>query len=107
METSYSALMPPMSTTMCFLDAIAFPPIPCGHIVPDSGGESPYARRGFPHIWSCLACLAGMYYNSDMKTITVRLPDKLAAELEAESRRREVSKSEVVRERLRRDLNNT
>lgn len=35
-----------------------------------------------------------------MKTITVRLPDDLAAELEAESRKRGVSKSDIIRERL-------
>ncbi|MGQ0702972.1 MAG: ribbon-helix-helix protein, CopG family [Gemmatimonadales bacterium] len=35
-----------------------------------------------------------------MKTLTVRLPEALVAELEAESRRRRVSKSDVVRERL-------
>lgn len=35
-----------------------------------------------------------------MKTIVVRLPDLLAAEIEAESRKRRVSKSDVVRERL-------
>ena len=35
-----------------------------------------------------------------MKTLTVRLPDPLAAQIEAESRRRKVSKSDVVRERL-------
>lgn len=35
-----------------------------------------------------------------MKTITVRLPESLVAEIEAESRRRRVSKSDVVRERL-------
>ena len=35
-----------------------------------------------------------------MKTLTVRLPDVLAAEIEAESRRRQRSKSDVVRERL-------
>ena len=37
-----------------------------------------------------------------MKTINVRLPDPLAAEIEAESRTRRVSKSDVVRERLER-----
>ena len=37
-----------------------------------------------------------------MKTLTVRLPDSLAAELEAESRRRSVSTSDIVRERLER-----
>ena len=35
-----------------------------------------------------------------MKTLTVRLPEKLVAEIEAESRRRNVAKSDVVRERL-------
>lgn len=35
-----------------------------------------------------------------MKTLTVRLPEPLVAQLEAESRRRGVSKSDVVRERL-------
>lgn len=35
-----------------------------------------------------------------MKTLTVRLPDSLAAEIEAESRERKVSKSDVVRDRL-------
>jgi Arc/MetJ-type ribon-helix-helix transcriptional regulator len=37
-----------------------------------------------------------------MKTLTVRLPDPLAAEIEAESRGRKISKSDVVRERLER-----
>jgi hypothetical protein len=35
-----------------------------------------------------------------MKTITVRLPEPLMAEIEAESRGRKCSKSDVVRERL-------
>ena len=35
-----------------------------------------------------------------MKSLTVRLPDALVAELEAESRTRKVSKSDIVRERL-------
>lgn len=35
-----------------------------------------------------------------MKTLTVRLPEPLVAELEAESRERRISKSDVVRERL-------
>ena len=35
-----------------------------------------------------------------MKTLTVRLPEELAAHIEAESRRRKVSKSDVVRDRL-------
>jgi Arc/MetJ-type ribon-helix-helix transcriptional regulator len=37
-----------------------------------------------------------------MKTLTIRLPEALVAEIEAESRDRKVSKSEVVRERLAR-----
>ena len=37
-----------------------------------------------------------------MKTLTVRLPEPLAADIEAESRGRKVSKSDVVRERLQR-----
>jgi Arc/MetJ-type ribon-helix-helix transcriptional regulator len=35
-----------------------------------------------------------------VKTITVRLPEPLVAEIEAESRGRKCSKSDVVRERL-------
>jgi len=35
-----------------------------------------------------------------MKTLTVRLPESVVAEIEAESRRRKLSKSDVVRERL-------
>ena len=41
-----------------------------------------------------------VYYSSRVKTLTVRLPEPLAAEIEAESRRRKLSKSDVVRERL-------
>src|SRR5258708_3964496 len=36
-----------------------------------------------------------------MKTLTVRLPEALVADIEAESRGRKISKSDVVRERLR------
>lgn len=35
-----------------------------------------------------------------MKTLTVRLPDDLAAQIEAESQHRKMSKSDVIRERL-------
>ncbi len=35
-----------------------------------------------------------------MKTLTVRLPEALVAQIEAESRRRGLSKSDLVRERL-------
>lgn len=37
-----------------------------------------------------------------MKTLTVRLPESLAAAIEAEARQRRLSKSDVVRERLER-----
>jgi Arc/MetJ-type ribon-helix-helix transcriptional regulator len=37
-----------------------------------------------------------------MKSLTVRLPEPLIADIEAESRGRNVSKSDVVRERLER-----
>jgi len=37
-----------------------------------------------------------------MKAITVRLPEPLIADIEAESRVRKISKSDVVRERLQR-----
>ncbi len=47
-----------------------------------------------------IACMAGAYYTIVMKTLTVRLPEALAAEIEEESRRRRVSKSDVIRERL-------
>lgn len=43
-----------------------------------------------------------MYYNATMRVLTVRLPESLAAEIEAESRARKVSKSDIVRERLER-----
>lgn len=35
-----------------------------------------------------------------MKALTVRLPEALVSEIEGESRRRKLSKSDVVRERL-------
>jgi hypothetical protein len=35
-----------------------------------------------------------------MKTLTVRLPDELAAQIEKESRARKMSKSDIVRDRL-------
>jgi Arc/MetJ-type ribon-helix-helix transcriptional regulator len=41
-----------------------------------------------------------MSYIDDMKSLTVRLPEAVVAEIEAESRRRRLSKSDVVRERL-------
>jgi Arc/MetJ-type ribon-helix-helix transcriptional regulator len=35
-----------------------------------------------------------------VKTLTVRLPDAMVAEIDAESRERNISRSDVVRERL-------
>jgi hypothetical protein len=49
-----------------------------------------------------MAYLAVAYYNSGVRTLTVRLPEALVAEIEAESRGRKLSKSDVVRERLSR-----
>lgn len=37
-----------------------------------------------------------------MKTLTVRLPESLVAQIDAESKARDVSKSDVVRRRLQR-----
>lgn len=42
-----------------------------------------------------------------MKTLTVRLPDPLAAAIEAEAQERGLSKSDVVRERLERAASGT
>ena len=44
--------------------------------------------------------MAETYYALSMKTLTVRLPEALVAEIEAESRERRRSRSDVVRERL-------
>jgi Arc/MetJ-type ribon-helix-helix transcriptional regulator len=43
-----------------------------------------------------------LYYDIGMKTLTVRLPEKLLADIERESRLFRTSISDVVRERLRR-----
>src|SRR5262249_35208319 len=47
-----------------------------------------------------IAQLATRSYICLMKTITVRIPEPLFAEIEAESRDRRISKSDIVRERL-------
>jgi Ribbon-helix-helix protein, copG family len=47
-----------------------------------------------------LATLPIAYYTLGMKSLTVRLPEALAAQLAAESRARKISRSDVVRERL-------
>jgi len=46
--------------------------------------------------------MTAMYYIKSMKSLTVRLPDQLVSEIEAESRERDCAKSDVVRERLQR-----
>jgi Arc/MetJ-type ribon-helix-helix transcriptional regulator len=43
-----------------------------------------------------------VYYAWFMKSLTVRLPETMVADIEAESRGRNISKSDVVRERLER-----
>ena len=43
-----------------------------------------------------------VYHAESMKSLTVRLPDQLVREIEAESRERDCAKSDVVRERLQR-----
>ena len=45
--------------------------------------------------------MARLYYAVTMKILTVRLPETLAVDIEEESRARKVSKSDVIRERLR------
>ena len=46
--------------------------------------------------------MAAVYYTKSVKSLTVRLPDQLVREIEAESRERDCAKSDVVRERLQR-----
>lgn len=41
-----------------------------------------------------------------MKSITVRLPDSIVDDIEAEARKRKVSKTDIVRERLSRNMDN-
>ena len=43
-----------------------------------------------------------MYYIQTVRSMTVRLPDQLVREIEAECRERNCAKSDVVRERLQR-----
>jgi Arc/MetJ-type ribon-helix-helix transcriptional regulator len=46
--------------------------------------------------------MTAAYYTENMRSLTVRLPDQLVREIEAESRARDCAKSDVVRERLQR-----
>ena len=43
-----------------------------------------------------------VYYTHGMRSLTVRLPDQLVREIEAECHERNCAKSDVVRERLQR-----
>ncbi len=45
--------------------------------------------------------MAVLYYAPVVKTMTVRLPETLVLDIEEESRARKVSKSDVIRERLK------
>ena len=47
-----------------------------------------------------LAPPSAVYYADNVKTLTVRLPEPLVNDIEGEARARQVSKSDVVRERL-------
>ena len=49
-----------------------------------------------------IAFLPSMSYGITVKTLTIRLPEELAAELDYESIARRLSKSDIVRERLTR-----
>jgi hypothetical protein len=49
-----------------------------------------------------IALLLLSYYRAFMRTLTVKLPDPLFAEIESAARARKVAKSEIVRERLER-----
>jgi Arc/MetJ-type ribon-helix-helix transcriptional regulator len=46
------------------------------------------------------SCGGHVLQSPTMKTLTVRLPEALVSQIERESRRRKLSKSDVVRERL-------
>jgi hypothetical protein len=48
-----------------------------------------------------IAWMAGLYYAPGVKTLTVRVPETLVVDIEEESRARKVSKSDVIRERLK------
>jgi hypothetical protein len=58
-------------------------------------------RHGILRENNRLARLPDMSYDRPVKTLTIRLPDSLVTEIEHESQARNVSKSDVVRERLR------
>jgi hypothetical protein len=57
-----------------------------------------WGERGMTTLY-CMYAIS-VIQSFPMKTLTVRLPEALVAQIEAESRRRKLSKSDVVRERL-------
>jgi hypothetical protein len=76
-------------------------------LVLTSAANPSFRQRGFPGRAGfsggnyCLALLPPLSYDAPMKTLTIRLPDDLVTDIEHESAARRVSKSDVVRERLR------
>ena len=64
----------------------------------DSGNESGHETKPSRRFVLQICHFRNTY--PAMKTLTVRLPEALIAQIEAESRRRRLSKSDVVRERL-------
>lgn len=74
-------------------------------IICKKGSLSPAARRELrPHAPGPAVLRICRFCNTvnAMKTLTVRLPQSLIADIEAESRGRKISKSDVVRERIER-----
>jgi Arc/MetJ-type ribon-helix-helix transcriptional regulator len=69
---------------------------------PESQIRVPGIRKVASHVQSRCVLRTCRLRNTiqEMKTLTVRLPEALVAEIEAESRLRRLSKSDVVRERL-------
>lgn len=68
----------------------------CRSAIPVAWPKGPDLAALVLRTWRRCLTIAGM------KSLTIRLPDSLVAEIEGESRERNISKSDVVRERLRR-----
>jgi hypothetical protein len=51
--------------------------------------------------------MANTYYATLMKSVSVRLPDNLVDEIEAEARKRKMSKTDIIRERLEKAQSST
>ena len=66
------------------------------------GGTPPPVGSPKSHRLGVLHLRQNCLTSAAMKTLTVRLPEPLIADIEAESRERRLSKSDVVRERLER-----